>query len=894
MRTSTAPAKSKDYDQELEILKAGLLANLDRLIFDLFGPAARCTQKEYRLGSMEGDPGTSVSIARTGPRAGLWTDFNPAGSGSGDVISLIQRRRNLDFKGAIAWAYNWLGLKKDQGRRSADGNLAANGNGRVRTANREFLARRQKRLLENSIALSWLEKRGIRGPTLRAFYLGLSETYIDSKGTTHQDALLAPVIGKDGFPINRTIYYNIPGLTLNPTAENGWMKGTPTIYYAAAEADHKSIFICEGSKDLWRMWQALHDYDNAPDLLLISSTHGSAIPEEWKKSVFWAGFDLVFLGHDNDAAGDKTAQLIAQVAGHEIFRVRPPKEKGKDWTDFWQNGGTISEFNSLLAEARLISEEIIADVQDQRKPGRYDYKPIDIATAFHRGHLYYPVRTLNNSLEPIRDETGHSEPQLVTRIETVVVRSDRTVHAVREEPAPKGTPPEERVLRLTDGTLIESRPKASVYSTWSWASINAYREGRGKFRELETILKEINIYLRQSVWLPYECDYEMLTLLIPVTYAQAIFQSVPMILAVGPPGSGKSALGRAMSRVCANAASVGQASAAGIARLIHETKGFVVMDDLESVGNRSGKEIPQFNELIQALKLSYNKETSWKIWTDVSRGMRVERLNFFGVKMINNTTGADNILGSRMLRVQTRKIPDDLKGSLGIHEEIDASWLNSLRDELHTWTFEHVPLIDDTYKRLFPQPTDRATEIAAPLSVFARIAGDESLERGLEQVLMKNRQSVADPDDPIEVMKEAMKRLVKDGYREVSTTHVVLEMKTLVDQNTDRHLTNEIAKWEDPAWVGRQLRTHDIIDVNSQGARQWLFGKSLRIYPIKDHFIVESFHGEEDRNPGQSVRKPMDFCIGCRQCSYRIVGCPIMESRLEAEKQRGNIISHRK
>jgi acid phosphatase family membrane protein YuiD len=97
-----------------------------------------------------------------------------------------------------------------------------------------------------------------------------------------------------------------------------------------------------------------------------------------------------------------------------------------------------------------------------------------------------------------------------------------------------------------------------------------------------------------------------------------------------------------MVRICANAASIGQASAAGVARLIHETKGFVVMDDLESVGTRSGKDASQFNELIQALKLSYNKETSWKIWTDVSRGMRVERLNFFGVKMINNTTGADN------------------------------------------------------------------------------------------------------------------------------------------------------------------------------------------------------------------------------------------------------------
>ena len=893
MRAAMAPARSNNHAHEVEIIKAELVSRLDQLIVDLFGSAPRRTQAEYRLGSIQGEAGSSLKITRVGARAGLWIDFNPTGSGAGDLISLIQRRCNLDFEGAIAWAYNWLGVEKHKTRFSSMTALSNDKTAELRSANREFLARRRKRLLENAAALSWLEKRGIQGRTIRAFYLGLSERYVDSKGTIHQDALLAPLIGADGSPLNRTVYYNIPEVTINPASKNGWMKGASATYYAGAKKGQKSIFICEGPKDLWRTWQALGDSDEVTDLLLISSTHGSTIPDDWRQAAFWSGFDLVFLGHDNDPAGDKTAQLIAKNVGHDTFRVRPPKERGKDWTDFWQNGGTTTDFKALLAEAKLINEEINLDSEASSKPGRYDYKPIDIATAFHRGHLYYPVRTLSNSLELIKDEDSNSEPKLVTRIETVVVRSDRTVHAVREEPAPKGTPPEERVLRLTDGTLIESRPKASIYATWSWPSINAYREGKCRFRDLGTILKEINTYLRQSVWLPYDCDYELLTLLVPVTYAQAIFQSVPMILVVGPPGSGKSALGRAMGRICANAASVGQASAAGVARLIHETKGFVVMDDLESVGARSGKDIPQFNELIQALKLSYNKETSWKIWTDVSRGMRVERLNFFGVKMINNTTGADNILGSRMLRVQTRKIPDDLKGSLGVHEDVDASRLGHLRDELHTWTFEHVALIDDTYKQLFPQPTDRATEIAAPLSVFSVIAGDESLSRGLDQVLIKNRQSVADPDDPIEVMKEAMKRLVKDGYKEISTTHVVLEMKTLVDQNADRHLTNEIAKWEDPAWVGRQLRTHDIIDANSPGARQWLFGKSLRIYPIKNHFLVEVLNGQDGLISENTRRTPVDFCGGCAHCRYRIAGCPIMESRLEVEKQKGRTLTRR-
>ncbi len=157
-----------------------------------------------------------------------------------------------------------------------------------------------------------------------------------------------------------------------------------------------------------------------------------------------------------------------------------------------------------------------------------------------------------------------------------------------------------------------------------------------------------------------------------------------MILVVGPAGSGKSALGRAMCRICANAVPIGQISAAAIARLIHETKGFVLLDDLESIGKRSKNERPQLNELIQALKVSYNKETSWKIWINVSRGMRQERLNFFGVKMINNTSGTDDILGSRMLKINTRKIPMELSSEINPHSSSVVQNLDSLRDEPHT------------------------------------------------------------------------------------------------------------------------------------------------------------------------------------------------------------------
>jgi hypothetical protein len=74
--------------------------------------------------------------------------------------------------------------------------------------------------------------------------------------------------------------------------------------------------------------------------------------------------------------------------------------------------------------------------------------------------------------------------------------------------------------------------------------------------------------------------------------------------------------------------------------------------------------------------------------------MSIKRLNFYGVKMINNTTGTDHILGSRALKIYMRKIPNHLKMVLETPDSWDVIELNKLRDELHTWTFENVGLID--------------------------------------------------------------------------------------------------------------------------------------------------------------------------------------------------------
>jgi hypothetical protein len=755
----------------------------------------------------------------------------------------------------------------------------------LRPVNPDFHGKLRRRLRENSAALDYLSGRGLETATVERFGLGLSTPYTSRKtGEEQSDALVYPIKGRDGRLYNKYGYYNIPGVTKNPTDRNGWMSGEVRTYYADAVGGQRKIFVCEGAKDVWRHWQALQGSPLARDLLLVTSTHGSAFPDEWKGPEFWARWDTVFFGHDNDEAGEAIAAKLAVVVGREAKRVAVPRWYGKDWTDFWQAGGDAAEFEGLLEEAPVVSLSIQPDDGEAPGYGRFAYKPININGAFHNGHLYYTVQTLNRGVDITRRESGEEVVHDVERLETVVVRSDRTVHSAAWTASPKGTREKDRVLRLSDGTLIDREPQANKYGTWSWPSISAYLEGRSRTRPLAEILRDVVSHLKASVWLPYEEDYAILALTVPVTYAQAVFDSVPLIFLNGPAGSGKSEMGRAMARICANAYVCGQSSAASIARFIDESRGFVVLDDLEMIGNRGG----EFSELVQALKLSYNKSTAVKLWTDV-KTMRTQLLDFYGVKMINNTQGADQILGSRMLRIQTRKIPENLKKEFGELLPTDSRKLQDLRNELHTWTFENVSRIETEYRTLYPKNSDRSDEITAPLRVMASLADDAELRSQLEIALTRQKQKAMDLDDPREVLHEALKNLIAQGYDMISITHLVLEMRSLISQDYGKSFTNEIPEWARPEWVGRMLRSFDLIDADpGRSKRMRVYGANLRFYPISPSYLDEVkgwYEAQGTVIPIGTREDPTDFCQVCDNCPFRALACEIMSRRQEDDKR---------
>ena len=299
----------------------------------------------------------------------------------------------------------------------------------------------------------------------------------------------------------------------------------------------------------------------------------------------------------------------------------------------------------------------------------------------------------------------------------------------------------------------------------------------------------------------------------------------------------------------------------------------------------------QFGELVQALKLSYNKATAVKLWTDI-KSMRTQLLDFYGVKMINNTRGTGEILGSRMLKIQTRRIPAGFKQEFDDLLPAESAKLGRLRDELHSWTFSNVRRIETEYKSLYPKPPDRSDEITASLKVMAALAGDQELHSQLEIALTRQNQQATKTDNPRELLHEALSNLIAQGYDTISPTHLVLELRRLISQNSSLP-TDDMPEWVNPGWVGRMLRTLKVLEAAPENFKRIrVYGTNLRFYLIGASYLDEVRERFSRRNTEISIgiKQPTEFCGECESCPYSSLNCAIMFKRLETRKPQPTLL----
>jgi hypothetical protein len=840
-----------------------------------------------------GDDGDSFTVPLNNNESGYWYENNlsesPNGKGTGDLIELWSLIKGVSKGDACKDVRTFLNIGSGHKPKLFVVPTAPKEKLRLakkitplKPASAQSIDKLEKRLHANDKALSFLFARSLSELTIRHFKLGLSQPYkrTDKKDveTVQENALVVPMINKEGKYCTPNAYYNIPNLTQNPLNDNGWKAGNVNLCYNVAQKEsHEWMIVAEGMKDLWALHQIISGSDLEHRIIIVSSTHGSRLPMECENPTVFGGLTRVFLGHDADEAGNEIAESWANLAGSKSYRLKPPftvakKGDDKDWTDFLKNGGTAKELFDLIDNAypirttEMISTSNLKDI----KPGKiYTYDPIDISGNYHNGHLYYPIIALQGGIEPTTGQMGYSR---VVKI----VRNDKKTFDFYPMPKLKvpGAIPTP-IYALNDGTIISDVPRISSNATWEWNNVEDWINGHVKVRPTKDIVKDLMGIISSQIWLPDEDDYLILALVVVVTYVQTVFESVPLVLATGIAGSGKSQLGIVMSKIAANGTILSETSAATMTRVIDETRGFIVLDDVEKIASKMNASGSFNDDFLQTLKVSYNKLTAIKKLTNV-KTMEVETKNFYGVKFMSNTLGIEEVLGTRTFIIHTARAPSSKFTS----KALDLKLINRIKPELHAWAMENCEILHQCYVK--HNRDSRPAELTAPLRAIIDLTDAPEWNDVIDTLIERMKIEKKSANTPEEVLKEAAFQIAKRGYSSFSCEHVILEMKTLVPENFMKERTNDIPEWQQVEWVRRELKNLSFIG-HKELIRKRPFGKAplSRFYKIEDELFSEMkiIHLEKF-NAIKRTKDGTAFCkdTTCSDCPYESTNCYIKEA----------------
>lgn len=592
----------------------------------------------------------------------------------------------------------------------------------------ENLARLKSALRRDALAMAALRDLGIAASSVERLHLGLKQPYRPrSEGVEIRNVLCFPLLGEGMRAVGRYAYRNLPGVTENAPAPCGWGPGSPVVYKLGSFATDATALVVPDVVDCWRMWQCARG--ELAGMAFLSRSHPAGWPAEWTDPFFWERFERVLL-----VPGAGSADFLEEMAPRlgrslEVLRVPAPFA---DLAEFCQapNQPLVDD---LLATAQPWSVPVPRAVAaiPEGAIGRFQAAPVRITGAFTGGFSYYPFVVETREVEQLRGGVG----RIVQSYATMVVRSDGSLLTADALPAPRGTPTERRVLALNDGTRLLEEPVAARQGTWSFKGIEdfvAWRDGRAPrpFRDLADLIADVEEYLASRVWLPGKDQHLIAALYVVLSFVFQVFDAIPLMLVHGERGTGKSELAEAMALISFNAVVATQLRAAGMIRLLDESRGLLVLDDMDGEGQAS---LVGTGDLAQAIKTSYKASTARKPVAD--RGGKVRTVDFYGPKIITNTRGVDDVLGSRMVCITTSERPgQDLDRRFDPTSWTEAH-INAVRDELHAWAMASGAELRSVWERLPGFRTDRQREILGPLRAIARLSDDYGVVDRLEALV---------------------------------------------------------------------------------------------------------------------------------------------------------------
>lgn len=296
-----------------------LLARNAASVAEYLLPRGKKVSGEWKVGSIAGEPGQSLSVRLTGAKAGTWKDF-AAGHG-GDLLDLWAAVRGLSIAEAMKEAKSYLGVRESTLRRNTHNYRRPN---------------KPRCTAPKSAVKEWLLSRGLTEQTIADFKIAEQV-----RGDTVYAVF--PYI-RDGELVN--IKYRNLGNKKDMRQEKD---AEPCLFgWHLIDPKARTVAICEGEIDA----MTLHQFGIPALSVNAGAGNHQWIESDWDRL---QRFSEILVAFDSDEAGDKGAHEVIRRLGNE--RCKRLTFPAKDANDYLQQGADGEDFWHAVRSAKAVDPE---------------------------------------------------------------------------------------------------------------------------------------------------------------------------------------------------------------------------------------------------------------------------------------------------------------------------------------------------------------------------------------------------------------------------------------------------------------------------------------------------------------------------------------------------------
>jgi twinkle protein len=304
---------------DIRVLSSELGRHAHQICQELF-PEGIIESGCYKVGSIEGDRGRSLSVYLHGEKAGKWIDF--ATGDGGDMLDLIQHGRGLSLTDAMEWSAKRYGIRDYSPAPKIS-----------QSAKKKYTTPAPPTQTHNTLIHAYMQGRGFKEMGEVCFRYKIYET--ETRGGLDVVFPFHDTTGQLIFL--KTKPMNHDG---NPSTQKDLK---PILFgWQAMPANARKVWITEGE------WDAIACGELGFPALSVPMGGGKGAKQtNWIANEYenLARFEEIIIATDMDEQGDLAAQEIMKRLGDRCYRVKLPT---KDINELLQKQG--------YEQARLVLE----------------------------------------------------------------------------------------------------------------------------------------------------------------------------------------------------------------------------------------------------------------------------------------------------------------------------------------------------------------------------------------------------------------------------------------------------------------------------------------------------------------------------------------------------------